>query len=105
MEQLQPASEFVASIDAAAAGAGQASDVQAKMQEQLYRRACAKVVSFFGQSREVLAQRRGRNGGNDLVCTVPRAHVQAHLPEFLAHLQSKDYDVQLTQEAVVITAK
>lgn len=80
----------------------EATPVSAALQERLFRRSVSHVVSFFSKPPAELA-RRAVDGA--VSCTVPRQHVGSFMGQFIAGMQSRGYDVQLTAEAVTVSAR
>lgn len=95
--ELPDATQFVANVQHAPGARTLPPHVADRIKDHLYRRACSHVVSFFSRSAQRLS-------GGELQTAVMRDHVADRLPEFLAWVQSKGYDVEVGDSAVIVRA-
>lgn len=95
--ELPDASQFVSNVQQAQGAPALPPHAADRIREHLYRRACSHVVSFFSRSAERLS-------GSETQTAVLRGHVAERLPEFLAWVQSKGYEVEVGDSTIIVRA-
>jgi type III secretory pathway component EscR len=95
--ELPDAAQFLSNVRDTQSTRTLPPHVADRIKDHLYRRACSHVVSFFSRSAERLS-------GGVAQTAVMRDHVAERLPEFLAWVQSKGYDVEVGDSTVIVRA-